>query len=99
MKGWFIVKENEKYTLRKGFIVDTNTLELGSKRYRSYFRLGDAKVGLENYNKNYVNTIKTQENLFKELQKTQVKNKETVSLDYEELNRQAELLKQKWGIK
>ena len=47
LKGWFIVKENNIFILRKGSIVN-NTIEFSTKRYNTYKRLGDAKTGLEN---------------------------------------------------
>ncbi len=97
LKGWFIVKEDSLYTLRKGSIINKTTLELGSKRYKTYQRLGDAKVGLETYNKQYIQSLKNQEALFNELQKNQIGVKKD-SLDYSSLDKEVERLKQKWGI-
>ena len=57
LKGWFIVKEENQYFLRKGSIYK-NTLELGTKRFKVYQRLGDAKVGLENYCKDYIESFR-----------------------------------------
>lgn len=96
LKGWFIVKEQNQYFLRKGSIYK-NTLELGNKRFKSYQRLGDAKVGLENYCKDYVQSLKKQQEIFDELQKNNQTQK--TQIDYNDLDKQVERLKEKWGIR
>lgn len=92
LTNWFIVKEDNSYTLRKGTIIDSTTLELGNKRYKSYLRLGDAKVGLENYCKEVVGCIQQQKKLFDELQKRRFNE------DFD-IDREVERLKNKWGVK
>lgn len=96
LKGWFIVKEQNQYFLRKGSIYK-NTLELGNKRFKVYQRLGDAKVGLENYCKSYVETLKKQQEIFNELQKANKFQKNQI--DYTKLDKEVERLKNKWGIR
>lgn len=101
LKGWFIVKEKEnQYVLRKGCVVG-DTIEFGVKHYNTYKRLGDAKTGLENKLKEKTQSIVQQQILFNKL-KSEYENKkkqENGPLDYEELNKQAERLKEKWGLK
>ena len=97
LKGWFIVKEENQYFLRKGSIINGNALQLGTKRFKVYQRLGDAKVGLENYCKDYVESLKKQQEIFNELQKDNQSQK--VQLDYTDLDKQVERLKEKWGIR
>lgn len=96
LKGWFIVKEQNQYFLRKGSIY-RNTLELGNKRFKVYQRLGDAKVGLENYCKDYVQTLKKQQEIFDELQK--INKSQTNPIDYSNLDKEVERLKEKWGVR
>lgn len=96
LKGWFIVKEQNQYFLRKGSIYK-NTLELGTKRFKVYQRLGDAKVGLENYCKDYVETLKKQQEIFNELQKANESQKGQI--DYASLDKEVMRLKEKWGIR
>lgn len=96
LKGWFIVKEQNQYFLRKGSIYK-NTLELGNKRFKVYQRLGDAKVGLENYCKDYVQALKKQQEIFDELQKTA--KPQNTQIDYTSLDKEVERLKEKWGIR
>ena len=100
LKGWFIVQEKNQFLLKKGSIISDNVIEFGTKIFKKYQRLGDAKVGLENYCKERVRALKQQEDLFNELQKAnkQVK-RESNSLDYDFLNKEAERLKAKWGIR
>ena len=98
LKGWFIVKENEKYYLRKGSFDNSNQIVFSIKRFNSYKRLGDAKTGLERLLKDRVKAIKQQEELFNELQKLNKKDNEIKELDYEFLNKEAERLKKKWGL-
>lgn len=97
LKNWFIVKENNLFVLKKGSIVNDTTIELGNKIFKKYQRLGDAKVGLENHCKTYVATIKKQEAIFNELQKT--KKMDNISLDYFVLDKEVERLKEKWGVR
>ncbi len=101
LKGWFIVKEKELFVLRKGSINPDNTIEFGTKHHNTYLRLGDAKVGLENKCKERVQSIIAQQALFNKLKAEyeNEKKKETQPIDYAELDKQAERLKQKWGIK
>lgn len=95
LKGWFIVKEKDLYVLRKGCIVD-NTVEFGIGKYNTYKRLGDAKTGLENLLKEKTKAILDQQILFNKLKKEYEISK---PIDYTELDKQAEKLKEKWGIK
>ena len=100
LKGWFIVKDKNQYIIKKGSIINENVIEFGIKNFKTYQRLGDAKVGIENMLKDRVKTIKQQEELFNELQKLNKQDKkEPFSLDYDFLNKEAERLKAKWGIK
>ena len=101
LKGWFIVKEKENmYVLRKGCIVG-DTVEFGMNRYNAYKRLGDAKTGLENKCKERTKAMVEQQILFNKLKKEheEQSKKENKSLDYAELDKQAERLKMKWGLK
>lgn len=98
LKGWFIVKQNQDYCIRKGRFINNNTIEFGTKIYKKYKRLGDGKVGIENMLKLYIKNIKQQEELFNELQKLNKKDNEIKGLDYEFLNKEAERLKKKWGL-
>lgn len=100
LKGWFIVQDKNQFILKKGSIINDTTIEFGTKVFKVYQRLGDAKVGLENYCKERVKAIKQQEDLFNELQKANKQNKtESTLLNYDFLNAEAERLKAKWGIK
>ena len=99
LKGWFIVKEKDLYVLRKGCINSNNTIEFGTKHHNTYLRLGDAKVGLENKCKERVQSFMVQQALFDKLKAEYEKKKETQPIDYNELDKQAERLKAKWGIK
>lgn len=96
LKGWFIVKEKNQFLVKKGSIISTSLVEFGTKVFKVYQRLGDAKVGLENYCKDRAKAIKQQEDLFNELQKSQTK---ISSLDYDFLDKETERLKKKWGLK
>lgn len=96
LKGWFIVKEQNQYFLRKGSIY-RNTLELGNKRFKVYQRLGDAKVGLENYCKEYIQTVKKQQEIFNELQKAA--KSQNNQINYSDLDKEVIRLKEKWGIR
>ena len=98
LKGWFIVKDKNQYIIKKGSIISENAIEFGIKNFKTYQRLGDAKVGIENMLKDRVKAIKQQEELFNELQKLNKKDNETKELDYEFLNKEAERLKKKWGL-
>ena len=98
LKGWFIVKDKNQYIIKKGSIISKNVIEFGIKNFKTYQRLGDAKVGIENMLKDRVKAIKQQEELFNELQKLNKKDNETKELDYEFLNKEAERLKKKWGL-
>lgn len=97
LKGWFIVKDKNQFVLKKGSIISDTIIEFGTKIYKQYQRLGDAKVGLENYCKERVRAFKQQEELFNELQKLNKENK--TSIDYAALDKEAERLKAKWGLK
>lgn len=100
LKGWFIVKEKDLFVVKKGTILNKNSIEFGSKIFKSYLRLGDAKTGMERFLKEKTSNIQKQESLFKELQKLKPQEKkESVSLDYNFLNAEAERLKKKWGLK
>lgn len=100
LKGWFIVKDKNKYVIKKGSIINETTIEFGTKIFKTYCRLGDSKVGLENMLKDRIKLIKRQEELFNELQELDKTNKkEVISLDYDFLNKEAERLKAKWGLK
>mgnify|MGYP003540841843 CR=1 FL=1 len=98
LKGWFIVKDKNQYIIKKGSIINEKVIEFGVKNFKTYQRLGDAKVGIENMLKKRVKAIKQQEELFNELQKLNKKDNETKELDYEFLNKEAESLKKKWGL-
>ena len=98
LKGWFIVKDKNQYIIKKGSIIKDDVIEFGIKNFKTYQRLGDAKVGIENMLKDRVKAIKQQEELFNELQKLNKKDNETKELDYEFLNKEAERLKKKWGL-
>lgn len=100
LKGWFIVQSKNQYVLKKGSIISESVIEFGTKDFKKYQRLGDAKVGLENMLKDRVKAIKHQEELFNELQKfSKQDKKESTSLDYDFLNKEAERIKAKWGLK
>lgn len=98
LKGWFIVKENDSFILRKGLFKD-NTIEFSTKRYNVYKRLGDAKTGLENLLKERTQSIIAQQTLFNKLKAEYETKKALEPLDYVELDKQAEKLKEKWGLK
>lgn len=101
LKGWFIVKEKEnQYVLRRGSVVG-DTIEFTVKQYNTYRRLGDAKTGLENKLKEKTQSIVKQQILFDKFKSEYEaqKKKENGPLDYDELNKQAERLKEKWGLK
>lgn len=99
LKGWFIVKENNLFVLRKGSMIG-NTIEFSTKKYNTYKRLGDSKTGLENLLKEKTKSIVEQQILFNRLKSEYEKNnKDNNSIDYTELDKQAERLKIKWGIK
>lgn len=100
LKNWYIVKEGNKFHLYKGKINEDNNLCLLGKSVKQYFRLGDAKTGLENYCKESIK-LKTQQNkLYQELVKGK-KQVESASkyLDYEKLDQEVLRLKQKWGLR
>lgn len=99
LKGWFIVKENDLYVLRKGNFNSDGAIELGIKRYNSYLRLGDAKVGIENKLKERVQSIVAQQELFNKLKAEYESQEKDKRIDYAELDKQAERLKEKWGLK
>lgn len=100
LKGWFIVKEKEdQYVLRKGCVVG-NTIEFGMNKYNTYKRLGDAKTGLENRLKEKSRSIYEQQILFNRLKEEYEKQKKNEKqIDYAELDKEAERLKAKWGLK
>ena len=98
LKGWFIVKDKNQYFLRKGSIIDEDTLELGLKRFKVYQRLVDAKVGLENFCKDYIESRKKQEDLFNELHKDK-KIAADNKIDFSDLDKEVARLKAKWGIR
>lgn len=95
LKGWFIVKEENLFVLRKGF-VNGNTIEFAAKQYNKYKRLGDAKTGLENKLKEKTKSMIEQQILFNKLKAEYEKEK---TVDYTELDKQAEKLKERWGLK
>ena len=97
LKGWFIVKENNLYVLRKGCIIN-DSIEFAMKRYNSYLRLGDAKTGLERKLKEKIESILQQQILFNKL-KSESNFVEDKTLDYVKLDKEAERLKAKWGLK
>lgn len=97
LKGWFIVKEENIYVLRKGSFVN-DTIEFATKKYNTYKRLGDAKTGLENLLKDHTKTIVNQQILFDKLKAEYEKEKRNQAIDYSELDKQAEILKAKWGL-
>lgn len=99
LRGWFIVKEENKYILRKGTFNSDGTIDLATKRYNSYLRLGDAKVGIEKKLKERVNLILNQRVLFDELKAAYDEQQKTAPLDYAELDKQADRLRKKWGLK
>jgi len=104
LKGWFIVKEKNQYLIKKGSIIGKDTVEFGTKVFKIYQRLGDSKVGLENLLKDRTINIKKQEELYNALQKENgpIKTKETKDpffIDYAELDKEAERLKKKWGLR
>ncbi len=99
LKGWFIVKEKDLYVLRKGCINSDNTIEFGTKIYKSYLRLGDGKVGLECLLKEKVQSIIAQQALFDRLKAEHEKEQQKTGLDYATLDKQVEHLKAKWGIR
>lgn len=96
LKEWFIVKEQNLYMLRKGSINNGN-LELGTKCFKVYQRLGDAKVGLEHLCRERVELLIKQREVFNELQKSNKFQKDQI--DYAALDKEAERLRAKWGIK
>ena len=96
LKGWFIVKEGNEFVLRKGCAIG-NTIEFSTLKFNKYKRLGDAKTGLENKLKEKTKSIVEQQILFNKLKAEYESQKQP--LDYAELDKQAERLKQKWGIK
>ena len=96
LKGWFIVKEGNEFVLRKGCAIG-NTIEFSTLKCNKYKRLGDAKTGLENKLKEKTKSIIEQQILFNKLKAEYESQKQP--LDYAELDKQAERLKQKWGIK
>ena len=98
MKEWFIVKDKNQYLIKKSSIIKDEIIEFGTKIFKVYQRLGDAKVGLENVCKEKIQALKKQEELFNELQRLNKKDNESKGLDYEFLNAEAERLKKKWGI-
>lgn len=102
LKGWYIVKNKSSFDIQKGNIIN-KVLTLNNKVYKSYLRLGDAKVGLENYCKERIYLLKKQEELFCNLKKVvpQKASLNTVDnvIDYDEIERQVLRLKEKWGIK
>lgn len=98
LKGWFIVQDKNQYIIKKGSIIKDDIIEFGTKIFKVYQRLGDAKVGLENVCKEKIQALKKQEELFNELQRLNKKDNESKGLDYEFLNAEAERLKKKWGI-
>lgn len=100
LKGWFIVKEKEdRYVLRKGCVVG-DTIEFGMNKYNVYKRLGDAKTGLENRLKEKSKSIYEQQILFNRLKEEYEKQKKNEKqIDYAELDKEAERLKVKWGLK
>ena len=102
LKGWYIVKNNSSFDIQKGNIIN-NVLTLNNKIYKSYMRLGDAKIGLENYCKERVLLLKKQEELFSDIKKV-VPQKSSLNIsnniiDYDEIEKQVLRLKEKWGIK
>jgi len=101
LKGWFIVKDKQVYVLKKGSIISDDMIEFGTKIFRTYQRLADAKVGLENLLRDRVEMIKKQEDLFNELQKNNKidKKENQTSIDYGQLDKEAERLKAKWGLR
>ena len=101
LKGWCIVKEGTEYTIKKGtWDKVTDTIVFGGKIYKKYQRLGDAKVGLENFCKEKVQSLLKQQELFAELQKEhQELKQESDILDYDKLDADVARLKKKWGIK
>lgn len=103
LKGWFIVKERNQFLIKKGSIISGTTVQFGSKVFKTYQRLGDAKVGLENFLKQHVKLIKQQEDVFNVLQKEngpiQMEKTTSAYIDYEKLDKEAERLKAKWGLR
>lgn len=100
LKGWFIVQNKNQFVLKKGSIISENVIEFGTKIFKIYQRLGDAKVGLENYCKERVRALKQQEELFNELQKFKNQDKkESTLFDEAYLKAEEERLKAKWGLK